>query len=81
MFKKQEKESGTNFLLFSITRNVIGQFVKICLHEAIKNSQFLIRGSIQKCLFIMTSKDFNIFNYTAPTYNKEFFYMLFTLVL
>ena len=48
-FKKVIKESGTNFVFFSRSRN-IGWFMITYLHEPVKILQFLSRWKIQKCL-------------------------------
>ena len=39
--KKQEKETGTNFVLLSLSRNIIWKFMKTYLHRPIKTPQFL----------------------------------------
>ena len=44
--KKQEGGGGTDFVLLSWSRNMIGQFLKIHLH---RHSQFLTPAKIQKC--------------------------------
>ena len=47
--KNEEKEAGTNFVLLSRSRNMIGRFMKTYLHKPIKILQFLSRGKILKC--------------------------------
>ena len=47
---KKEKEAGTNFILLSWSRNMIGLLMKTHLHRPIKILQFLTPGRIQKCL-------------------------------
>ena len=47
-FKKQEKNAGTDFLLLSRSRYMMGQFMKAYLHKPIKSLQFLTRWRIQK---------------------------------
>ena len=54
--KKSGKETGTNFVLLSPSRNLIWWFIKDYLHEPIKVLQFLSSGKIKKCL-----RNFEIF--------------------
>ena len=46
--KKQEKEAGNNFVLLPRSRNIIGQFMKTCLHTPIRISKFFKREAIEK---------------------------------
>ena len=45
-FKMQGKEAGTNFILFSRSRNMIGQFTKTYLYRPIKILQLFTRRRI-----------------------------------
>ena len=47
---KGKKEVGTNFALFCWSRNMIGWFIKTCLHKAVKILQFFSGGKTQKYL-------------------------------
>ena len=46
--KNQEKEAGTNFTLFSQSRNMFRRFMKTYLLRPIKIIQFLRRERAQK---------------------------------
>ena len=48
--KKHEKETGTNFVLLSRSRNEIEQFMKTYLHRPINIPQFLTSAKIKKPL-------------------------------
>ena len=48
--KKQEKESGTNFVLLCQSKNMFGHFKKAYLHRPVKILHFLTPARIQKCL-------------------------------
>ena len=48
--EKQEKDSGTNVVLFSWSRNITVGFMKTYLHRPVKILQFLTSGRVQKCL-------------------------------
>ena len=47
LYTKQEKEAGTNFVLFYRSRNMIGRFMETYLHKPIKILQLLTRKIIQ----------------------------------
>ena len=57
-YRKQEKEIGINFVLFSQSRNMIGRFMKTFSHQREKSK-----------IFSISSKYFSIFNNILPASN------------
>ena len=48
--EKQEKEAGTNFVLFSLSRNMIWRFMRAYLRKLDEILRFLAHGDIQICI-------------------------------
>ena len=47
--KNSEKGAGTSFILLSVWKQTIGQFIQSYLHRPMKILEFFTRGKIQKC--------------------------------
>ena len=50
VLKSRKKIAGTNFVLLSRSRDMIGLFMKTFIHKPMKILQFFSRGEIKKCL-------------------------------
>ena len=51
--EQQGKEAGSNFVSFSCSRNLIGQFIKTYFHRPIMILHYFPRRGFQNCLTVV----------------------------